>query len=206
LPTEFRIFRRGLNTTENGDVIFDETASDSVMAAYKQWAVDVAIDLDHAMITEGPSVSVRDAMGWCQIEVRDGELWATNVRWTPAGAERLASRSQRYVSPAFLVDEETRRVTKLINIAITALPASHGASVLVAASLTTGRKPAAPSRPMTATEAFIAARMTLLQSSPCEGGVRFGREGASFAQTFEPMSPEQAIARAAALAGKGGGQ
>jgi hypothetical protein len=54
------------------------------------------------------------------------------TKWTPDGERRLREKTQRYISPAFLFDSE-RRVTKLINVALTALPATHGTQALVAA-------------------------------------------------------------------------
>lgn len=136
-PTEFRLFVSGWNKTENGTFLFDQEAAAAVMAAHQKWGVDVAIDLEHGML-EGPSAdpTSRDARGWCQLELRaDGSLWAVNVRWTPDGAARLADKRQRYVSPAFEVDRETKRVTKIINVAITSIPATHRTPALVAASV-----------------------------------------------------------------------
>ncbi len=138
LPTEFRLFVKGRNKSEKGTFLFDDVAAKSVMAAYKSWGIDVPIDLEHQMLeVEGgaPDPTARDARGWCKLELRsDGSLWATNVRWTPDGAARLTEKRQRYISPAFSSDPDTKRVLKLVNIAITALPATHNTPALVAAS------------------------------------------------------------------------
>lgn len=136
LPTEFRLFTKGVNETSKGSFLFDSKAAASVMAAYKAWGVDLAIDLEHQMLDNGPAAdpTARDARGWCNLELRpDGSLWAVNVKWTPDGAARLAEKRQRYVSPAFCVDPETSRITSILNIAITAIPATHGTPALVAA-------------------------------------------------------------------------
>ena len=55
-------------------------------------------------------------------------------KWTQDGAQRLTNKTQRYVSPAFEADVKTKRIEKLFNIAITALPATHRTPALVAAS------------------------------------------------------------------------
>lgn len=140
LPTEFRLFISGWNNTENGRFLFDKTSAKSVMAAMKSWGVDLAIDLEHQMLeVEGGAAdpTARDARGWCNLELRaDGSLWAVNVKWTPDGARRLTEKTQRYVSPAFTTDPKTKRVLKLINVAITATPATHKTPALVAASIT----------------------------------------------------------------------
>ncbi len=138
MPDRFRLFVSGWNTTENGNFLFDDAAAAAVMAAYQAWGVDLAIDLEHQMLSPGhsPDPTAKDARGWCQLELAaDGSLWAVNVRWTPDGAARLTEKRQRYISPAFEIDSETNRVTKIVNVAITAIPATHHTPALVAASL-----------------------------------------------------------------------
>lgn len=138
LPTEFRLFVPGWNDTENGRFLFDDKAAKAVMSAYAAWGVDLAIDLEHQMLEvepgKTPDPEARDARGWCKLELRNGELWACEVTWTPDGASRLTNKTQRYVSPAFEADPKTKRVLKMINVAITAMPATHKTPALVAAS------------------------------------------------------------------------
>jgi hypothetical protein len=136
LPTEFRLFVTGWNDTEQGRFLFDANAAAATMAAYKEWGVDLMIDLEHQSLTPGTPAdpTARDARGWCQLELRpDGSLWAVNVSWTPDGAARLREKRQRYISPAFGFNRETSRVTKILNVAITAMPATHETPALVAA-------------------------------------------------------------------------
>lgn len=136
-PSEFRLFVPGWNDTEHGRFLFDEEAARAVMSAAAKWGVDLAIDLEHQMLdAPGSDPTARDARGWFRLELRaDGSLWAVGVKWTADGAQRLREKRQRYVSPAFEVDPETKRVTKIINVAITAIPATHDTPALVAASL-----------------------------------------------------------------------
>lgn len=139
LPTEFRLFKAGVNETAKGPIIFDSKAAKTVMAHYKAQGVEIMIDLNHDSLEELPlamRTDASDARGWFQLELRGGELWATNVRWTPDGAERLKSRKQRYISPAFthetIEGQKSRRVVALVNAALCAMPATHGATPLVA--------------------------------------------------------------------------
>lgn len=136
-PSEFRIFAAGENATTKGVFVFDQQAAADVMAAYQRHGNDVMIDLEHLSLED--TVQSRnfdpDARGWCRLELRGGELWATGVTWTPDGEARLRDKRQRYVSPAFDVDPDTRRITRILNIAITALPATDHTPALVAASL-----------------------------------------------------------------------
>lgn len=137
LPTEFRLFVKGWNDTEKGRFLFDDDAAASVMTAYASWGVDLMIDLEHQSLEVEPGApdpTARDARGWCRLELRNGELWACDVRWTPDGTARLQNKTQRYVSPAFEADPETNRVLQMINIAIVAMPATHNTPALVAAS------------------------------------------------------------------------
>ena len=136
LPHEFRVFSAGWNDTTKGRFLFDDAAARSVMADYAKHGADMMIDLEHLSL-ESPQESRNfdpDARGWARLGVRGGELWAEDVRWTSDGAERLSQKRQRYVSPAFDVDVETKRVLRLVNIAITSLPATHGLTPLVAAA------------------------------------------------------------------------
>lgn len=133
-PTEFRIWRAGKNETTKGTFIFDAVAAKYVMGALAAHNVDLMIDLEHLSVDDKHPNYDPDARGWCRLEVRDGELWAVDVRWTPDGAARLSDRRQRYVSPFFSYDPDTRRLTDIHNIAITAMPATDNAAPLVAAS------------------------------------------------------------------------
>lgn len=135
LPSEFRIFTAGVNPSSKGDHIFDARAAESVMAWYRREGVDMMIDLEHHALDASAAAraDAADARGWFQLELRQGELWAVNVRWTPDGMRRLAERTQRYTSPAFMVDE-SGRITRLLNVALVSMPATFDAQPLIAAS------------------------------------------------------------------------
>jgi phage I-like protein len=136
LPTEFRIFRRGQNPSQRGVALFDDKAAAEVMRRYREWGVDLIIDLQHDSID--PEVrkhraDAADARGHFKLEVRNGELWAVDVRWSEDGARRLRSKTQRYTSPAFYDDAEGR-VMQLVNVGLVSMPATNGNAPLVAAS------------------------------------------------------------------------
>lgn len=143
LPTEFRLFAAGWNETEKGKFLFDSAAAQSVMTAYEAWGIGLVIDLEHQMLDQRPQPdpTARDARGAGRLELRNGELWAVDVKWTPDGVERLTQKRQRFISPAFEVDPKTKRVTKVVNVAITALPATHNTPALVAADARTAMDP-----------------------------------------------------------------
>ena len=132
-PREFRIFGAGPNASRKGTAVFDAEAARIVMEKYKAHGVDIMLDLEHLSLDDEARNFDPDARGWAKLELRNGELWAVDVRWTPDGEARLRAKSQRYISPAFTVDKTTKRVTELVNIAITAMPATDKLTPLVAA-------------------------------------------------------------------------
>lgn len=138
LPTQFRLFRVGQNTSTKGTVVFDAKSAKAIMAEYAKHGADMMLDLEHLSINRDSPNYKPDAMAWFKLGLRNGELWATDVRYSPEGAERLISKKQRYISPYFLVEKASKRVVSLINAALTALPATDAPMALVAASQTHG--------------------------------------------------------------------
>lgn len=153
LPTEIRLFARGLNTTAKGVFLYDDKARETVFAEYQAHGVDIMIDLEHLSLDDAclSREDAQDARGYAQLEDRAGELWAVHIRWGADGARRLRERRQRYFSPAFatdLTDEQwgvgerdadavalgVERVRRIVNIALCAMPATDHAPPLVAAS------------------------------------------------------------------------
>src|SRR5512133_1328540 len=88
LPDAFRLFEQGVNESSKGPCIFDAAAAAHVFEAYRRTGGDYVIDLEHLSHDEVARLTredATDARGWFQIELRNGELWAVNVRWTPDG-------------------------------------------------------------------------------------------------------------------------
>jgi phage I-like protein len=79
--------------------------ADAVVARFQADAADIPVDYEHATHIRAPLGLDAPAAGWIvEMQARDGALWA-RVEWTDDGAEQLRSRSYRYYSPAFLLDE-----------------------------------------------------------------------------------------------------
>lgn len=121
-----------------GTFNFTPESAARIMATFAERGVDMMIDLEHETILSAGKVASRpdakDARGWYRLEMRAGELWAVDVRWTPDGERRLAEKTQRYISPTFGVSTETLEIMDLVNCALTSDPATHDAPALVAAS------------------------------------------------------------------------
>lgn len=141
LPTEFQLFPAGEFETTKGTFLFDAAAAESVMKRWQDWGNRYPVDYGHAMVDEKPVDPAESgkAAGWFDLQVRDGALWAVHVEWTPKGAEFLCQREYRHHSPAFKAEEKTRRITELVNTALTNLPATKGQQPLVASR--TGEPP-----------------------------------------------------------------
>ncbi len=133
-PTEFRIFRAGLNDTHKGPFLFDDEAARLVMADFQRAGVDLMIDLEHLSLKQESKAYDPDARGHCKLAVRNGELWAVDVKWTADGKQRLSDRRQRYTSPVVERDAETNRVLSIFNVALCGQPATFNAQPLIAAS------------------------------------------------------------------------
>lgn len=138
LPSEFLIFKAGTNTSTHGSVTFTEASAKSVIENFRSHGAQLPLDLEHlALDPEAPNFR-SDAMAWFDLAVRkdangQSELWAVNVKWTPEGERRLREKSQRYTSPAFFTNAEGE-VTRVVNVALTSLPATDGLQALIAAS------------------------------------------------------------------------
>jgi phage I-like protein len=133
-PTEFLIFKAGVNESSKGPTLFDAEAAAAVMAVFEREGTDLMIDLNHESLDAPIREDSGDARGWCRLELRAGELWAVDVRWTPDGARRLNEGTQKYTSPAFEQDPKTKRAMRMLNVALVAMPATYYAQPLIAAS------------------------------------------------------------------------
>jgi phage I-like protein len=132
IKKRFRIFKKGLNTNTNGaPILFDEKSAELVMAHFKRHGTDLMIDLEHLSLNKESKAYDPDARGWTRLEIFNGELWATVLDWTADGERRIKERLQKYISPAFLTDKENR-ATRIVNMGLTALPATDFAMPLTA--------------------------------------------------------------------------
>lgn len=133
-PTEFRVFTAGKVETSKGSFLFDEKAAKSVLVHYADQGNELMVDYDHASLDLAiDPAQAGKAAGWFNLEVREGALWAVNVRWTEPASAALKRREWRYMSPAFSTDEDGR-ILELINVALTNIPATKKLQPLMAAS------------------------------------------------------------------------
>ena len=87
---------------------------------------DFNFDYDHQAVTAPKAGGTATAAGWAKPEdifADERGIWARGVQWTRAAAARLTEREYRYISPVFLFEKGTRRVTQILNAALTNNPA-----------------------------------------------------------------------------------
>jgi phage I-like protein len=132
-PKEFRIFAFGEVETSKGTFLFDQAAAQLVLAAYADQGNELCCDYEHGM-AEAAEAMPRPAACWFSLELRDDGLYATGCKWTPRAAKLLADGEYRYFSPWMEFDAETGRILRLLNLALTNIPATKSMQPLVAAS------------------------------------------------------------------------
>ncbi len=133
LPTEFRLFKLGVNETTKGAYTLDEAGSADVIADRAKRGIKLAVDYEHQTYLSATNGQPAPAAGWVQVEARGDGLWATNARWTPRASKMFRDGEYQYFSPTFKHDAN-RRIVRLMVPALTNDPASHDISELVAAS------------------------------------------------------------------------
>jgi phage I-like protein len=149
LPTELLLFHRGSTPTKKGTFQFDDIAAARVLAAFEAHGQDrLAFDYDHKAVDPNARAGDGKAAGWFVPAVKDGALYASEIEWTPDAGAMLSKREYRFFSPAFLAEPVTlsdgskaRRVTELLNVALTNMPATRNQKPIVASEI--GEEPEA---------------------------------------------------------------
>lgn len=136
-PTEVKLLAAGKIETTKGDFGFPPESGKAVMSKAADYGNDFNFDYGHSMLGSfnlDPSEAGK-AAGWYKLDLRNGELWATDIRWTPKARDMIMNREYRYISPAFC-HNEAGEVTELINCALTNIPATKRLKPLMASRKT----------------------------------------------------------------------
>ena len=130
-PTEIRLFGFGETETSKGKFVLDRSAAQMLMDKYREQGTDrLAFDYGHGMVKPTGADSHK-AAGWFVPEVREDGIYASDIQWTDPALKALREREYRFFSPAFLFDKSSRKLTKLLNVALTNMPATKNQSPLV---------------------------------------------------------------------------
>lgn len=129
-PSEFLIFAYGKTETTKGVYFFDESAATAVLKAAEDYGNRLTIDYEHQALSDPPVQA--PAAGRYRLELRADGLYAVEVEWTPDAKKYLSNKEYLYYSPAFIHDDKGRP-SRLLNVALTNLPATKNMKPLVAA-------------------------------------------------------------------------
>ncbi len=98
---------------------------DQVIALFRENGADLPIDLEHATHKLGEKGQPAPAVGWIKkLEARGASLWG-QVDWLETGANAVASKAYRYLSPVFKFDPATGEVVRIVSAGLTNLPNLH---------------------------------------------------------------------------------
>lgn len=121
-PSEIRLLRAGVNESDYGPFLFDELSAAMVIGSFQaDGKPRLYGDWNHGMLD--PDAGREKGAAACSFvpEVRNGELFASDIKWTEDGANDVETRRYNYFSPAFTYEygeDGQCRPRKLINFAL----------------------------------------------------------------------------------------
>lgn len=112
-----QIFPAGTTVGRDGRGPYILDDAEAVIAASAS-KVDLFIDRDHAadLAAKGTPVT---AAGWIKELKADENGIHARIDWTPPAKEQLKNREYRYISPTFLHERGTGRVTRILRASLT---------------------------------------------------------------------------------------
>lgn len=90
--------------------------------AFHAGNIDLPFDIEHSTELKGRNGEPAPAVGWIKgMEVRDAAVWG-RVEWTDDGRTQIGKKAYRYVSPVFLFEKQSNRITRLLSAGLTNQP------------------------------------------------------------------------------------
>lgn len=125
--------------------LVDDAVAATLIAQANARSNEYVIDYEHQTLLSDANGMPAPAAGWFKLleyvptssVVEDGEpneandiddagIFAIDVKWTPKAQAHIAANEYKYISPVFLFEPETGRVTQLLNAALTNNPNLDG--------------------------------------------------------------------------------
>lgn len=159
----------GLNKSPKGDFLVDELAWKSVEARFNlRDGVDLVVDFDHQ--TEGGPYASPDgrapAAGWIKaLRYEPGEGIIASVEWRDEARTLIRSKAYRYPSGVYRINRETNRVTEIVSVAMTNIPATRGIRPLAASVKPTGVKQETDIMPKNKAKKTLRERLMVMQEA-----------------------------------------
>lgn len=129
-PEEIRLFPFGKTKTRKGFVILDADGARAALADYAENLGDgntlgLMFDFEHKSITPGAPAGSGKASGWGRLAIRDDGIYAESIAFTETANAGITAKvpEWRFFSPVVELDER-RRIIRIVNIALTNLPAT----------------------------------------------------------------------------------
>jgi phage I-like protein len=132
VPTEIQVIPAGYHKTPKGDFLCDVESASLVLNAFTSRANDMVVDYEHQTLEgcEAPAAGWIKSVSGLVNKGAEG-IWAVGVEWTDRAKQYIANREYRYLSPVFVVRKSDKRVTELLNVALTNQPNIDGMVPLI---------------------------------------------------------------------------
>jgi hypothetical protein len=139
VPVAMRLWRAGPNPTDYGVSVFSEESAALLLEEQARRGNRYSFDINHLSLDKDAPLENQRAVGSFAIEVRNGECWAVDCRWTRETREELAAGGWLSISPAYDARTDDGVIVSLLNCALTGSPATHNATALAATRLAASR-------------------------------------------------------------------
>jgi len=96
---------------------------ESIVADFNRGGIPIPLDWEHATEVAAPEGRPAPAAGWIKaLQAREGGAIWGQVDWTPKGAEMVKAREYRFISPVFLYERASTRISSIRSAALTNQP------------------------------------------------------------------------------------
>lgn len=128
-PTEVLIIKDGITSTVKGTYLFNDVSGKAVLNTWRERGIRLYFDYNHLSL-EPEDEEQGKAAGWFDLDLREDGLWAVNIEWTDKALKLIESKEYKYISPVLFTNEKNE-VVRLINVALTNLPATDNLEPLI---------------------------------------------------------------------------
>jgi hypothetical protein len=134
-PAKIKLFSNGVNPSTKGDFFYNPELKSLLEENFKKDGRDkLPIDLAHLSLdSNSQTIDSFKSYGWWTPEFSDDGLYA-NIEWTDEGKNLVETKSFRFFSPAFEINENNE-IVYLENFALTNSPALQNIEPIILSKL-----------------------------------------------------------------------
>lgn len=122
VPAEIVLLPAGSTVTGRDGRSWLNDQPDAIIAAFDAGGLDLPVDLEHATELKAPKGEPAPAQGWVKKLLNRAGAIVAQVEWTEAGAALIKGKAYRFLSPAFLHQQDNGRVVRLLSVGLTNRP------------------------------------------------------------------------------------